>query len=241
MKLISTLYSGDEIEATLNIQPRSTRNRDGSVTQDETLIVHYRSRIGNQSLIFSPTVALVLRGRNRQQQSQDAWIPVNLFYRFTSTLSHAYHGLSTDKMFFQDKGALYVDRKIADAQARKISLFRNTLTLIPDIITSRSGQQMKAILFTVDGKPMGMMSHNEVLGMVELLDHFDVNTYTLLAGMVDEIESLSNKVDAVLTISDRIEKLLIELTKSGRSAPAIFGLPDKQPGLQWEPAPTKMF
>lgn len=237
MKLISTLYTGTEIEATLTIQSRTTRAKDDS--SDDPLIVRYKSKIGNQSLIFSPTVALVLRGRG--QNRLDAWIPVNLFYRFTSTLSHAYHSLSTDKLYYSDKGTLYLDRKIADSQTRKISLFRNSLTLSPDIAYDRTGKQMKGVLFSVDGAAMGIMGHNDVLGMVEMLDHFDINTYSLLAGVVDELESMSNKVDTILMTVSRIEKLLTKLDQGDKIPLSTFGLPDKQTTMQWENAQTNMF
>lgn len=237
MKLISTLYTGTEIEATLTIQSRTTRAKDDS--SDDPLIVRYKSKIGNQSLIFSPTVALVLRGRG--QNRLDAWIPVNLFYRFTSTLSHAYHSLSTDKLYYSDKGTLYFDRKIADSQTRKISLFRNSLTLSPDIAYDRTGKQMKGVLFSVDGAAMGIMGHNDVLGMVEMLDHFDINTYSLLAGVVDELESMSNKVDTILMTVSRIEKLLTKLDQGDKIPLSTFGLPDKQTTMQWENAQTNMF
>lgn len=237
MKLISTLYTGTEIEATLTIQSRTTRAKDDS--SDGPLIVRYKSKIGNQSLIFSPTVALVLRGRG--QNRLDAWIPVNLFYRFTSTLSHAYHSLLTDKLYYSDKGTLYLDRKIADSQARKISLFRNSLTLSPDIAYDRTGKQMKGVLFSVDGAAMGIMGHNDVLGMVEMLDHFDINTYSLLAGVVDELESMSNKVDTILMTVSRIEKLLTKLDQGDKIPLSTFGLPDKQTTMQWENAQTNMF
>ncbi|MCM1532579.1 MAG: hypothetical protein NC114_09955 [Ruminococcus flavefaciens] len=239
MKLISTLFAGAEIEAILNIQSRATRTKDGNTGGDEPLIVRYKSRIGNQSLIFSPTVALVLRGRGKTQM--DAWIPVNLFYRFTSTLSHAYHSLSTDKLYYSDGGTMYVDRKIADAQARKISLFRNSLTLSPDIAYDRTGKQMKGILFSIDGNAMGVMSHNEVLGMVEIMDHFDVNTYSLLAGVVDELESMNSKIDTVLMSVGRIEKLLTKLDQGTKIPLSSFGLPDKHAPMQWENAQTNMF
>jgi len=238
MKLISTLYSGAEIEATLTIQSRSTRNKEDGTQSDEPLVVRYKSKVGNQSLIFSPTVALVLRGRG--QNRLDAWIPVNLFYRFTSTLSHAYHSLTTDKLYYSDKGTMYMDKKISESQTRKISLFRNNLVLSPDITYDRTGKQMKAILFSIDGEALGMMGHNEVLGMVELLDHFDVNTYSLLAGVVDEMESLHNKLDTVILTTSRIEKLLMKLEQSGTS-PIRGGKPDNSSIMQWEAARNTLF
>ena len=100
---------------------------------------------------------------------------------------------------------------------------------------------MKGVLFSVDGAAMGIMGHNDVLGMVEMLDHFDINTYSLLAGVVDELESMSNKVDTILMTVSRIEKLLTKLDQGDKIPLSTFGLPDKQTTIQWENAQTNMF
>ena len=63
MKLISTIYSGDQVEVNLTVQSKNTRTRDDKEGQAGQLITRYRSKIGNESLIFNPTVALIIRGR----------------------------------------------------------------------------------------------------------------------------------------------------------------------------------
>ena len=74
-----------------------------------------------------------------------------------------------------------------------------------------------------------------------MLDHFDINTYSLLAGVVDELESMSNKVDTILMTVSRIEKLMTKLDQGSKIPLSTFGLPDKQTTMQWESAQTNMF
>lgn len=90
---------------------------------------------------------------------------------------------------------------------------------------------MKAILFTADGEAIGVMSHIETMSLIEHLDHFDVNTYSLLAGVVDELETLNNKMDSLIMSNQRIEKLLTARAESVQ----------KQSGLSWRSVSDRLF
>lgn len=213
MKLISTIYAGDQIEVTLTIQSKNTRTRDDKSDSNGPLITRYRSKVGNESLIFNPTVALVVRGRG--VQAADAWIPLPLIYRFTASLSHVYHKLQTEKLYNSADGTMYVDRNIALSVSRRLSLFRNAITLTPGVATDRTGKPMKAIDFIVDEVNIGTMAHNEVLGFIDLIDHTDITNYAISAGIIDELEATNAKLDALLAQGSRIEKLL----QAQKSAP----------------------
>lgn len=206
MKLISTIYSGDQVEVNLTVQSKNTRTRDDKEGQAGQLITRYRSKIGNESLIFNPTVALIIRGRDKNQ-STDAWVPLSLIYRFTASLSHVYQKLQTEKKLYNaTDGALYVDRNISLSVSRRLSLYRNSITLTPGVTTDRTGKPMKAIDLIVDEVLIGTMGHNEVLGLIDLIDHIDISTYALIAGVIDEMETTNSKLDRVLQQLDRIEK-----------------------------------
>lgn len=206
MKLISTIYTGDQIEVTLTIQSKNTRTKDGKVDTNSTLITRYRSKIGNESLIFNPTIALVIRGR--QTQAADAWVPLPLIYRFTASLSGVYQNLQTEKLYNTVEGTMYVDRNIALANSRRLSLFRNSITLTPGVTTNRTGKPTKAIDFIVDEVEIGTMAHTEVLGFIDLIDHMDIAGYAITAGIIDELESTNSKLDLILARTGRIENLL---------------------------------
>ncbi|MCM1232592.1 MAG: hypothetical protein NC489_20905 [Ruminococcus flavefaciens] len=227
MKLISTVYSGDQLEATLTIQSKNTRTRDDKSDVSGPLITRYRSKVGNESLIFNPTVALVIRGRDRKQ-STDAWIPWSLIYRFTASLSHVYHSLQTEKLYNAADGTLYVDRNIALSVSRRLSLFRNSITLTPGVIMDRTGKPMKAIDFIVDEVNIGTMGHNEVLTLIDLIDHLDIANYSLTAGIIDELETMNTKFDQMKLQMDRIERLL-------QTQPKPTQEPRSSPMFNWQP------
>lgn len=228
MKLISTIYAGDQIEATLTIQSKNTRSRDGRDDSSGSLITRYRSKVGNESLIFNPTVALVIRGRDHSQGA-DAWIPLPLIYRFTSSLSHVYQKLQTEKLYNSADGTLYVDRNTALTVTRRLSLYRNSITLTPGVTTDRTGKPMRAIDFVVDEVNIGTMAHNEVLGFIDLIDHLDVANYALTAGIIDELETTNMKLDRLLEYAERMEKTIQAGAKPIRQEPRSL------PSFDWKP------
>ena len=87
-------------------------------------------------------------------------------------------------------------------------MYRNSITLTPGVTTDRTGKPMKAIDLIVDEVLIGTMGHNEVLGLIDLIDHIDISTYALIAGVIDEMETTNSKLDRVLQQLDRIEKLI---------------------------------
>ncbi|MCM1531921.1 MAG: hypothetical protein NC114_06575 [Ruminococcus flavefaciens] len=209
MKLISTLFTTDQIEITMMIQNRQSRPAPGQSaanSQDAALISKYVSKVGNESLIFNPSVAVMVN--SKMDRSQNAFIPLSLFYRFTGNLSAVYEALSDTKMYHVEGSALYVDKKRAVECARKLPLFRNTLTLIPDVYIDRSNTFSKGIVFLIDARPIGTITHQEALGLIEQLDHLDITSYTLMAGIIDELESANNRLSSMQDMIQKIYALL---------------------------------
>lgn len=242
MKLISTIYPADEIEVLLTVQSRSSRTNKETHSNDQ-LITKYRSKIGNESLIFNPSIALIIKSRNNREV-MDALIPLNLIYRFTAAVSGVYQKLQSEKLFLVDGSSLYVDQKLALQHSRKISLFRNSLTITPGICSDRTGKLVKGITFTIEGSPLGTMSHTEVLGLLDLMDHLDISTFSLLAGVVDEMESMNRKMDTVVTKLNNIESILMQLSTSKQPLQSQMTGPARQsslPGFNWQTVETNMF
>lgn len=166
-------------------------------------------------MIFNPSVALQIRGR---AGGDTAFIPLNLFYRFTGCLSAVYESLSDSKLYHSDGNALYVDKKRATECARKLPLFRNMLTIIPDVYVDRTNTFSKGIVFLTDGRPLGIANHQDVLSMVELLDHLDVTGYTLMAGIVDELEAANDNLKAM---SEMLQKIYTIVQNSDTKLPIM--------------------
>lgn len=209
MKLITTLFTGEQIEASLNISPRNKQGED----PDAKMVTRYRSKIGNESLIFNPYVSVILKPRGKSDKGNvDAMIPLSMFYRFAASLQAVYQGLQTPKLYRLDEGVLYIDHKIAMEKSRRLSLFKNSLSLVPCAIHTRADKPVKGIEFVVDKTSIGAMAHYEILCMVDLIDHFDMVTYSLVAGVIDEMEAMNVKLDR---IEQKLDRALAPKSYSG--------------------------
>ena len=212
MRLISTLYVTDTMEVTLNIR---SRNEKGDIESGGPLVTRYISKQGNQSLIFNPTVALILRSRDPNQR-ESAWITTSIFYRFCGILTKMYSLLSEEKLYHVEKasGAIFLDKKEAANATRKLTLYRNTLMFVPDLRMDRSRRTWKGVRFQLDSAEIGFMNHNDILSLIDILDHLDVSNFSLIAGVIDEIATLSSKVEAIDMKLDRMLKLMEEMSQT---------------------------
>ncbi len=220
---------------TINIQNR-TRQRTGEVI-DAPLVTKHISKVGNESLIFNPTVALTIQSRGTAGSS-DVYIPLSLFYRFTSNLSAVYEALSDAKLYHTEGPVLYVDKKRAITFARKLPLFRNTLTLVPDVFIDRANVYAKGIVFLVDAKPIGVIHHQEALGMIEQLDRLDITCYSLMAAVVEELDTTINRLDGLTELMTKtyrmVECINETLTKQQMPTVAILDKPQSpESPLKW--------
>lgn len=225
MKLISTVFRGEQLEAKIMIQNR-IQQRPGEQPQDGPLVTKYVSRVGNESLIFNPTVALSIDGK--ADRTINAYIPLTLFYRFAGNLSAVYEALNDAKLYRVDGPIMYVDKKRALECARKLPLFRNTLSLVPDVYVDRSNVYSKGILFQVEMKPIGVLHHQEVLGLIEQLDHLDITSFSLIAGVIDELDGANQRLDMILDLQQKIYAALLKLDPT-----SVTNTQPKSTLLQW--------
>ena len=235
MKLISTLYSTMSLDVSLIVQNRSTKTPSTEAVPNGPLITRHMSKIGTASLIFNPSVAIVIRPRGTNTMNS-AWITSTMFYRFVTALTTVYQGLSDDKLFHTENSVLYLDKKKAADISRRVSLYRNALTIMPCVM-SLSESYIRGINLMVDTDQLGSMTHLEALGFLELLERFDMTTFTLLAGVVDELEMMSDR----LTTMDMKLNEILELCRAMQHA-SLQQKPSKQEEswLHWESVPDRI-
>lgn len=205
MQLISTIMTTAQMEFTINVRSRNT-NDPNRVAPDGDMITRYVSKIGNQSLIFAPSVAFIVKSRINPAIS--AFVPLSMFYRFTSTLSTVYQSLSTGKLYHTEGSTLFVDKNKANSCAKKVVLFRSTVTMIPDVYIDKGNTYTQGIAMLVDGNLLGIISHHDVMSLVEQLDHLDISTYSLMAGVIDEMEGMNNRLDAMNQMIQHLTELI---------------------------------
>ncbi|MDE6041145.1 MAG: hypothetical protein K2F99_06155 [Muribaculaceae bacterium] len=162
-----------------------------------------------------------------------AWITQTMFYRFVTALTTVYQGLTDDKLYHSEGTALYLDKKRAADTARRVSLFRNALTIVPCVM-QMSESYIRGVTLMVDSDVLGSMTHLEVLGLLEMLERFDINTFSLLAAVVDELELMSDR----LTAMDMKLNELLAICKALQ--PAQPPPKPEESWLSWESIPDRI-
>lgn len=213
MKLIQTIFSGYELEATMTVMPKAGKDPDGKRIEPPTFIREHRSKIGNVSLVYNPQVFLTIRPRKPTMAQvdgliQEASVGINQIYRFISMLTQVYNN-SLEKGIYHEDKELYVDQKAAANAARRMSLYRYSITLFPDVITEGDdAEPQRAMGFQVDKMKIGVMSLVDVKSLIDVLDHLDLANYTMIAGMIDEFHQIQKTNDIIIDKLDRIERIL---------------------------------
>ena len=209
MKFITTLYQTKDLEFRLTLSPRARRDSDGKpvANDDDAMLVHYVSKVGSESLIFNPSVYITVRSRYSKDRNEEAVIPMNQFYRFVTMLTQVYNSLQSKGVYRED-GGLFLDQKGARAAARRMSLFRASLTLFPDIISGPDNTQIKGVGFQVDKTKIGSISHMDTISLIDILDHMDLATYTIVVGLLEEMEGLNTGQQIIIDKLNHIEELL---------------------------------
>ena len=198
MKLIHELFRGDLCELNLIIQGPSPpkKNREDR-SEPGPLITKYVSKIGNESLIYSPKIALQIKSRNRENRATSI-IPYNLIYRFTSILEVLYEKLSDRGLFKESGSELYLDKAVAAKHARRLTVYSAMVSVIPDVVVNPYTKESKRGVSIYDNDHfVGALVHHEVLALIDVLQRFDVNTFGLVSAIVDQLSDMQNDISLI--------------------------------------------
>ena len=202
MKFFGTIYESMEVRYVIVIQSR------GAKEGQNDLITPYQSKVGTKSLIFNPTASLVIRSRDPQNQNS-CYVPLHMVYQVSALHLNMYKTIMTSKMYNVSDGVMYLDKKAAVESAKKISLFRNYLSLVPTIITTKDNEQHKGISLMADNNIIGNLRKDELTSIVGILEHLDIATFSMMAGISDALEANNGKLDLILTKLNELTNLVV--------------------------------
>ena len=224
MKSINTIYSNRTIRFSLIINNKINRG-DGTYTEGP-LVEKYVSKVGNASLIFNPSIYLLVDSTNRFDPSQprkNAAVPGNAIYRFNSMLSKVYKDIMESKMYREDGRELYLDEKLASKASRRMSLFRNSVIVAPCVIyRGEDNPRLRGVTFIVEGEAIGELDHAELINIINQIEHLDLTTYSMLVGLSDQVNGVDEKLN-----------LIIDMLHQGPRAPNKTASIDQPIGLDF--------
>lgn len=219
MKLFATIFDARRVEFKLQISPRNAKD------SDRPMLYRHRSKRGTESLIFSPTVGLLINPKSSAyDQDTNVLIPLQLIYQLNVSMSAVYNSLSNNKLYCRDSnGKLIMDTKLAmEKFSRKFSVFRTNIIFAPAVIDDEFSMNEKGIAIGVPGKLIGCLTHLESMALIETIERLDISSYTLLSAMAEQLANLDKKSDMILEKLDRIELAL----RNGISPPIKSTIPE---------------
>lgn len=190
-----------QIEIIIQLSPKNDKTRDGGdVKQDNSLFKHHVSKIGTKSLIFNPTVGIVIKSTTKFGQEFQCIIPATAIYQFSGVLSSVYSFLQKSDWYTTDAttGLKVPITLEVNKNTRKFSLFSSVLYLIPSFQQWDEATQVATIIFMKDGNIIGEVSAMEAYAIIETIQHLDLTTFTLLGGLSEQICDINRKVDLIL-------------------------------------------
>lgn len=229
MKIISTLYETFDMEWRIHVNPKGLKN-DGP-NDHRPLITFWTPNGEPQSrmLLYNPKIALVGRMK-RAQVEENIYIPLNLLYAFANKLSMVYQGLSSSGLKKRDGSNLYIDQNQAIRLSQKLSLFSKSVVMVPSVLTIHDTEVL-GVQFTVGGKFAGSMPHSDIRELCEILNHTDIQVYSLILSMMETIDTMDQKIDRILETQSEILSLL----KDNGTSHVKMTAPNMQAaGLRWE-------
>ena len=203
MKLYLPVFSGRQLEFTLMYSPRRTKaeiEKEGPNT-DKPLLMRNQSKVGNQYLTFNPTVGLTIQ--SRQNKEARVVVPGHLIYQMAGIMYRVYQTLSEDNDWTirdPDGGERIVVAEEVRKRSRKMSLFKTTIIVEPTLVPVMDEGLSVGVNLIFDRILYGNMIHYEVKSLIDTINHMDMTTLGLLSGLTDRVDTMDQKLDAILAI-----------------------------------------
>lgn len=194
MKIIATFHKTAECEWKIRVLPR--KNQDGRYDEE---LYDVWSPTGKESmLVFNPTISIVIKGRHGDNQVS-AMVPIHMVYALEHCLSTVYERLQVKGMYRSEGSSLYIDGNIAGRNATKLSLYRASLVMIPAVVTDRfTGKMLRGVRLSYDGDVIGDLHHAELREICEVLNHLDINSYSMILALAEKLVRMDRKLDTIL-------------------------------------------
>lgn len=211
MKILTTIHQTWSTEWRIRINPR--KNVDG--TEAERIVNFWEppNRKGDGMLIYNPIVTINVRN-SRVKDAPSINIPINKAYGLEDALSVVHNNLRVKGLFMNEGTKLYLDIKLAEQYSTKVNCFRDIVVFRPAVLYLPTGEDVKGIQIICNSQLIAEIRHDEIRELCEVLNHLDVQTYVLVASMLEGQYLLDKKLDRVLEQNSELLMLVNRLLKS---------------------------
>lgn len=151
-------------------------------------------------------------------------MPIHMIYQFGGVLSAIYQNLNCDDWYVKDSdgNVITITEKIKE-YSKKIALPYGMVVLSPAIVKYEDRSNQYGISINIPGGTIGTMSHLEIAALINTIDHMDISTYTMMAGVSDQIAHIEQKLDMVLSLLNQRGGTYEAFRKENKSHDIIDG------------------
>lgn len=198
MNLYSTVFSGREVIFTLKISPFRKKNEELEEPQPKPLIERMVSKAsGSQYLMYRPTVGLSIQ--SRKNQNIYAICPSHLIYQLAGIFYSVYQKLSEKDWYIASPdGSITIVSSEVAKMSKRMSLFRSVIEVRPTMLDVLNEGTVPGIMVIINRELCGTMLEYEVKAFIDMVNHMDISTYSLLVGLVDKVDQIDGKLDKLL-------------------------------------------
>jgi hypothetical protein len=137
-----------------------------------------------------------------------------MFYALKDTLKVMYNRVLDKDMYTKINGKMYLNESKANENKVKLTMFSDSLIFTPVLIeyevndTTNVKRGIKIESAQDDNKPPINIDANELKTLYEVLNHLDINTYSLILSLIERMSSMDQKLDDILDTQHKILKLV---------------------------------
>ena len=190
------------------------RTKDDPINPESSLINTYVSKKGVRSLIYNPTVSLVLSGTEFSDDGREysIMIPVTKIYTLETMILEAADALSGIEFINQDPETLeiyYKDSRNEKIQ-KHIAIYNKELCVEPSMLyEDLFGDPIPVVRFhNNEGEFYGFIMQDEIQPLCDVLDHLDITVVSLIVAVMDSLYNVNTKVDEMDIKLSKILKIL---------------------------------
>ena len=163
-------------------------------------------------VFYNPKIALLIV--HRFDKTAKYYVPINMLYALKDALKVMFNRITSKDMYAKVDGQLYLSEQNKTENKVKLTMFSDSIIFTPNIIEYENDDgliQKRGIKIEAlqdPDKTSIELDITELKNVYEILDRLDVNTYSLILSLAEQLGEMDQKLDKVIDLQTRILKLI---------------------------------
>ena len=116
------------------------------------------------------------------------------------TFGHSMYKKLSEKDWYitSPDGSITIVSSEVAKMSKRMSLFRSVIEVRPTMLDVLNEGTVPGIMVIINRELCGTMLDYEVKAFIDMVNHMDISTYSLLVGLVDKVDQIDDKLDKLL-------------------------------------------